>query len=199
MQYIKEMKVEVIEILLPPMCSKFLKEKEVPAEELQNLNDDDAVKFKELFTQNKVSIAHKGCTKQMDTLFEFVIDILTKRVSVEAPNVKIDQIHGKITLVDIPEGVCTEDYTETIKKPPAEEGGEEIEEKVEHKKNTDEKAVIVLKVPQVEEEEEIQLEVADGEEPKTEIIKKIVDEDQAGSAVVLQGRDVSGIKVVEAK
>ena len=50
-------------------------------------------------------------------------------------------------LVDIPEGVYTEDYKETIKKPPAEEGGEEIEEQVERQKNTDEKAVILLKVP----------------------------------------------------
>ena len=60
-------------------------------------------------------------------------------------------------------------------------------------------AVIVLKVPQVEEEEEIILPAAEGEEPKTEIIKKIVDEDQAGSAVSIQGRDVAGIKVVDAR
>ena len=58
-------------------------------------------------------------------------------------------------LIDIPEGIYTCDYTETIKKPPAEEGGEEIEEKIDHKQNTDEKAVILLKVPQYEEEEEI--------------------------------------------
>lgn len=121
----------------------------------------------------------------MDTIYEFIIDILTKRVPVEVPNVKVDQIHSKIALIDIPEGIYTENYTEVIKKPPAEEGGEEIEEKIEHTKNTEEMAVIVLKVPQVEEEEEIILPAAEGEEPKTEIVKKIVDEDQADSAVVI--------------
>ena len=73
-------------------------------------------------------------------------------------------------------------------------------EKVERKKNTDEMGVIVIKVPQVEEEEEVKLEVTDmdGEE-KTEIVKKLVDEDQGGSAIVIQGRDVSGVKIVDAR
>jgi hypothetical protein len=69
------------------------------------------------------------------------------------------------------------------------------EVEIKHEKNTDEKAVIIIKVPQVEEEEEIQGE--DGE--KTEIIKKMVDEDQKDQAIVIQGRDVQGIKIVEAK
>lgn len=136
----------------------------------------------------------------MDSLFEFMADIISKRVPMEAPNVKVDAIMGKIALIDIPEGIYTEDFTETIKKPPAEEGGEEIVETFERKKNTDEMAVLVLKVPQVEEEEEIKLEVTDGDgEPKTEIIKRLVDEDQGGSAISLQGRDVSGVKIVDAK
>ena len=122
----------------------------------------------------------------MDTLYEYLIDILTKRVPVEAPGVKLDNIVSKIVLIDIPEGVYTEDYTETIKKPPAEEGGEEIEEQVERKKNTDEKAVILIKVPQIEEEEEINLEVTDAEgAAKTEVIKRMVDEDQKESAIVI--------------
>ena len=50
-------------------------------------------------------------------------------------------------LIDIPEGIYYEDYTEVVKKPAAEEGGEEIEEKIERKQNTDEKAVILIKVP----------------------------------------------------
>ena len=50
-------------------------------------------------------------------------------------------------MVDIPEGINTSDWTETVKKPPAEEGGEETTEKIQHKKNTDEMAVLLLKVP----------------------------------------------------
>jgi len=34
-------------------------------------------------------------------------------------------------------------------------------------------------------------------EPKTEVIKKFVDEDQRESAIIIQGRDVNGIKAVE--
>ena len=69
------------------------------------------------------------------------------------------------------------------------------EVEVKHEKNTDEKAVISIKVPQIEEEEEIQ-----GEEgEKTEIVKKMVDEDQKDQAIVIQSRDVQGIKIVEAK
>ena len=44
-------------------------------------------------------------------------------------------------------------------------------------------AVILVKVPQVEEEEEIEMEAVGGEEPKKEIIKKLVDEDQGGQAI----------------
>lgn len=143
----------------------------------------------------------------MDTLYQFVIDILTKRVPVESPSVKLDQIVSKIVLIDLPEGVYHEDTIEKVMKPaeaPAEgaeaqppaEGEQAMqEEEIKHEKNTDEKAVIIIKVPQVEEEEEVQNE--DGE--KTEIIKKMVDEDQKDQAIVIQGRDIQGIKIVEAK
>lgn len=151
--YLKEMKNECIEILLHPECSKFLKEKEIPIDDLTGLSDDDFVKFKELFVKHKVSLAHKNSTKQMDSLYEFIADFLAKRVPVDAPGVKIDSLAGKIVLVEIPEGIYTEDYTETIMKEQAE--GEPIEEKIARKKNTDEKAVLLLKVPQDEEEEEI--------------------------------------------
>lgn len=81
------------------------------------------------------------------------------------------------------------------------EGEEQAMQEVEVKreKNTDEKAVILIKVPQVEEEEEINVEVSGGEGTKTEIIKKMVDEDQKDQAIVIQGRDVQGIRIVEAK
>ena len=162
----------------------------MPVDELQNLTDDDAVTFREQFCANKVSLAHKKAAASMNTIYEIFFDILSKRQGLEYPNVKVDQVQGKIALVDIPEGIYPEDYTEVKKIPAEEEGGEEKEETVEHKKNTEEMAVIVLKVPQVEEEEEIKLEGMDGEEEKTEIIKKIVDENQEGSAITIQGRDV---------
>ena len=113
----------------------------------------------------------------MDALYGFIVDIMTKRIVIESPNVKVDQIIDKLVLIDIPQGVNYFDWTEQ----PAEEGGEPIE----HKRNTDEKAVIIMKVPQDEEEEEIKLEVTDGEEQKTEIIRKLVDVDQKESAIII--------------
>lgn len=79
-------------------------------------------------------------------------------------------------LIDVPEGIYTEDTIEKVMQPaeaPAEggaeakpaEGEEQAMQEVEVKreKNTDEKAVILIKVPQVEEEEEINVEVSGGE------------------------------------
>ena len=90
MLYLKQMQNECIEVLLHPQASQFLKEKDVPNDEINLLTEEDAISFKELFVKKKISIAHKSCTKQMDTIYEYLIDILTKRVPVEAPNVKLD-------------------------------------------------------------------------------------------------------------
>lgn len=74
------------------------------------------------------------------------------------------------------------------------------EVEVKHEKNTDEKAVIILKVPQVEEEEEITIEVnEESGDKKTQIVKKLVDEDQKEHAIAIIGRDVAGVRIVEAK
>jgi hypothetical protein len=100
-----------------------------------------------MFKANKVSKAHKSAQASMDTIYTILFDILSKRQGLEYPNVKIDQVQGKIALIDIPEGIYPEDYTEVKKIPAEEEGGEEKEETVEHKKNTEEMAVILLKVP----------------------------------------------------
>jgi hypothetical protein len=84
------------------------------------------MKFKDLFVENKVSIAHKTCSKQMDTLYQFIIDILTKRVPIESPNVKVDQVTTKIILIDVPESINHEDSIEKVMQPveaPA-DGGE---------------------------------------------------------------------------
>lgn len=63
MLYLKEMKNECIEVLLHPECAKFIKEKDVPTEELNTLSDEDALTFRELFTKNKVSKSHQTAGK----------------------------------------------------------------------------------------------------------------------------------------
>ena len=63
MLYLKEMKNECIEVLLHPEAAQFLKDKDVPNDEISLLTEEDAVTFKDLFVKKKVSLAHKGCTK----------------------------------------------------------------------------------------------------------------------------------------
>lgn len=53
----------------------------------------------------------------------------------------------------------------------------------------------MIKVPQYEQETEIKLQVTgndmDGDEPKTQMIKKMVDEDQKEKALAISVRDVA--------
>lgn len=196
MQYLKDMKVEYIEIMVHPLVTAFIEKTEATLEDLSGLSDEDLGKFKELFTKNRVSAAHKTGGKGLDMLFDFMIDILAKRVPIENVNVKVDQIFGKVKLIDMPEGLYHEDTVETVTK--ENEDGTKTEEKVEHKQNTDETAVIVIRVPQIEKEEEIQIQVSgreneDGEpEMKTEMVKRFVDEDQQDKVLSICNREVPG-------
>jgi hypothetical protein len=49
MKYIKEMKNESIEIMIHPIVSQFLVDKECNIDDLNSLSKDDMFKFKELF------------------------------------------------------------------------------------------------------------------------------------------------------
>ena len=158
MSYLKDMKTECIEVMVHPKISAFMDTTEANLEDLSSLTDDQVTKFKELFKENRVSTAHKNAGKSMDMLYDFLVDILAKRVPVENVAVKVDQINGKVKLIEMPEGLYHEDTVEIITK--ENEDGTKTEEKVEHKQNTEEAAVIVLRVPQIEKEEEIQIQVS---------------------------------------
>lgn len=189
MQYIKDMKNEGIEIMISPACLKFLTDLDCPLEDLSQLTDDEVMKFKEMFQANRISKSHKGLTKTMDTLFDYMIDILSKRVPIENVSVKVEQIIGKIRLVEVPDHLVLQDCTETVT---VEKDGVKVEEKVEKKRNTNERALLLVKVPQFEDEEEVKVDGEDG--PKVEIVKKMVDEDQKEKALSVIVRDVTGIK-----
>jgi len=53
----------------------------------------------------------------MDTLLDFTIDILAKRLPTERVTVKIDHIHHKIRLVPLPDDIIEENFSEPIKVP----------------------------------------------------------------------------------
>ena len=108
------MKNEGIEILLHPTCAKFLNDLECPLDDLSQLSDEEVMKFKEIFLANRVSKIHKGLTKTMDTLYDYMIDILSKRVPIENVSVKVEQIISKVKLVEIPEHIVTADTVETV-------------------------------------------------------------------------------------
>lgn len=86
----------------------------------------------------------------MDTLYDYLIDILAKRVPVEGVNVKVEQIINKIKLISVPEEVILVDRVEKVKV--TGDDGVDVEQEVQKKKNTNEAGLIIISVPQVEEE-----------------------------------------------
>ena len=147
------------------------------------------MKFKEMFNSKRMSQFHQGTGKMMDTLYDYLVDILAKRVPVEGVNVKVEQIMSKVKLVPIPDDVILADTV--VKEKLTNEEGVEEEKEVEKKKNVIDGGVIILTVPQVEEEQEITIEVTqgtseapkEGEEaekpkPQTKTVMVMVDVDQ---------------------
>ena len=140
----------------------------------------------------------------MDTLYDYLIDILAKRVPVEGVNVKVEQIINKVRLIQIPDDIVLSDRV--VKEKVTGEDGVEVEQEVQKKKNTNEEGVIILSVPQIEEEQEIAIEVtrasdvpkAEGEEtertkPKTKTVIVMVDVDQQEKAMAVNPRNVDGL------
>lgn len=105
MQYLKDMKNDAIEMLIHQDCIDFLNVLEISTEDLSSLTDEDLVKFKEIFNGKRMSQFHQGTGKMMDTLYDYLIDILAKRVPVEGTNVKVEQIMSKIKLIPMPDDV----------------------------------------------------------------------------------------------
>ena len=69
----------------------------------------------------------------METLYDYIIDILNRRVTVDGTNVKIDQIINKVKLVEIPDDIILETVHETIE---VEKDGKKIEEREQKEKET---------------------------------------------------------------
>ena len=156
MQYLKDMKAECVELMIHPKALSFILDKtEASVDDLSSLSDEDLIKFKELFIGNRISAAHKDAGKSMEILYDFLIDILAKRVPIENVSVKVEQIISKVKLVEMPEGLYHEDCTETVVKDDPEKEGAKIEEKVDRVQNTNESAVLVIRVPKVEKEKEV--------------------------------------------
>lgn len=202
MQYLKDLKTECIEIMIDGVPAAFLKELGISFEDLSGLSDDNLGKFKELFLkEHRVSPIHdvKTSGQNFDTILDFAVDILARRETDELKNttVKLDSITNKIVLVEMPEGTYMKDTKQTVVT--ENEDGTKNEEVVTHKANTNEKGVLLLKVPEVEKEFQEPLPIPEGkEEPevdengevKTQTVKKMVEEDQNGKALAIQTREV---------
>jgi len=87
-----------------------------------------------------------------------MIDIAAKRVPSDNNQVKPEQIRDKVRFVPYPEGVIEENYEDEVPEP-VEEGAEPILKKVKYESNVNFNALMYLKVPQREQEEEIALEI----------------------------------------
>lgn len=194
MAYLRDLKCDCIEVMIGNEAAQFLKDLNVGFEDLSELSDDDLGKFKELWGQ-RVSPVHTDGGKHLDFMLDFAIDVLAKRLP-EDGNVRVDTIHNKIVLVEMPEGLYSKDTKESRIVEQAD--GSKVEEIVEHKANTGEKAMLVLKVPQYEQERQVPIDIAEGEEPAKDengelvmkTIKEMVDEDQKEKALSIVTRDV---------
>lgn len=72
------------------MCKRFLQDRKCGLTDLSSLTDEDIINFKDLFYENRVSKFHKETGKMMETLLDYFIDILNKRVPVDGTSVKVD-------------------------------------------------------------------------------------------------------------
>merc|ERR1719272_1985879 len=158
MKYVKDMKNECIELLLHPLVFNYLESCNVNEEDLSKFDDDQLLKFKELFMANKVK-GYKNCGKTMDSLLDIMIDIAAKRVPSDNTQVKPEQIRDKVRFVPYPDGVVEETYFDEVPRS-GEDGGEPVLEKVKYEGNVNFTALMYLKVPQREQEEEIPIELS---------------------------------------
>lgn len=156
MHYLKDMKNESIDLVLHPMAAKFLEGLDVDPEDLSVLNDEDLLKFKEIFMSTCPKLLkEKG--QYMNTLLEDLLDIASKRVPTENINVKAETVQHKVRFVPLPEGIIEEPYEEKFQMPGV-DGGEATNEVKKHKANVKFSSVLLLKVQQREEEEEVPIE-----------------------------------------
>jgi hypothetical protein len=107
MQYIQQLKT-TIEILVDSSVVELLAGLRVSLDDVSKLSDDDLLVFKELMIKKKVSKFHRGCGEVMDSIFDILIDIISKRVLIEIPSIKLDLVVSKIKLIAIPQGIIPE-------------------------------------------------------------------------------------------
>lgn len=140
------------------------------------------------------SFRKKGET--MDLLLDFIIDVLAKRPISDKAGVKVEQIHNKVALVPIPEGILDEDFEEE-KSIPNEDGSTPRKEKQMRKANTKHNSIIYIQIPQTEEPVEVPIDVTnkDGnQEQEVQMVMKMVDEDQQGKALAVNGTHIPNLK-----
>ena len=128
MHYIKDMKNESIDILLHPHCVQFLEEQGCELDDISVMDDEQLIAFKEIHGKNIMSKSHKNRGKIMDRLYDYLIDIMAKKVPTDNVTVKIDQIHHKVKFVTMPDDVVEEDYEQKIISTEEPKEGEEVKD-----------------------------------------------------------------------
>ena len=147
MHYIKDIKNESIDILIHPNCVQFLEENSCELDDLSSLEDEQLIAFKELHGKNIMARSHRDRGKIMERLYDYLIDILAKKVPTDNVTVKIDQIHHKVKFVTMPDDVVEEDFEQKIVSTEEPKEGEEQKEPqtIHRKKNINDVAVLLLK------------------------------------------------------
>lgn len=168
MQYLMDLKTH-LQIQISQEAVAFLDNADVSIEDISKLSDEELINFKDMVMANKVSKLHRESGEHMDILYDMLLDILARRVLVDNPHIKIDQVVPKIKLVSVPKNA----------------------------QESQEKGLILMTIPKVEEEQEVRLEDLDDDlEPddnsqegtKTKRVKKLVEMDQKDRAIAVHAR-----------
>lgn len=64
--------------------------------------------------QHRVSIVHKWTGPGIELLYDYIIDILSKRVPIENVQVRVEQIINRVRFVPVPPNLYFEDFVETV-------------------------------------------------------------------------------------
>lgn len=90
LQYLKSMQNEAIIIQLHPLCAKYLDSLECSYEDLSGLSDDELVKFKQMFKENRTMSQKNIKGEWILSLYDFMIDVLARKTISENSSVKVE-------------------------------------------------------------------------------------------------------------
>lgn len=156
LSYVKELKSEFIQFMIPPKLQSIVDLLKVPKNpntfeyDFTKLSDQQYYQFRHAFVEEKLfyeTYRKNSDSNAIESILNVLCMVICNRVPKTAVTYKTDELNLKIKLSPIPKGVEIERRIIIEKEQPSEEfpEGREIETVIEP--NTNEKAVVRIRVP----------------------------------------------------